>query len=90
MPENLELLRKSRGARRGVATKLYNEADGISNKPFTLLKEDDLFRLQQIFELLKTKQAFLSEQNQKIQSLFDDPNNLDDEIVETEEYDDKI
>ena len=39
---------------------------------------------------MKQKQAFLSEQNQKIQSLFDDPDNLDDEIVETEEYDDKI
>ena len=34
MPENLELLRKSPGAHRGVATKLYNEADGIMNKPF--------------------------------------------------------
>ena len=90
MPENLELLRKSRGAHRGVATKLYNEADGIMNKPFTLINEDDLIRLQQIVELLKKKQAFLSEQNQKIQSLFDDPDNLDDEIVETEEFDDKI
>ena len=60
------------------------------NKPFTLLNEIDLIRLQQIVELLKKKQAFLSEQNQKIQSLFDDPDNLDDEIVETEEYDDKI
>ena len=90
MPENLELLRKSRGAHRGVATKLYNEADGIMNKPFTLINEDNLIRLQQIVELLKKKQAFLSEQNQKIQSLFDDPDNLDDEIVETEEYDDKI
>ena len=50
MPENLELLRKSRGAQRGVATKLYNEADGIMNKPFTLINEDDLIRLQQIDE----------------------------------------
>ena len=90
MPENLELLRKLRGAHRGVATKLYNEADGIMNKTFTLLNEDDIIRLLQIVELLKKKQPFLSEQNQKIQSLFDDPNNLDNEIVETEEYDDKI
>ncbi|XP_075253161.1 uncharacterized protein LOC142344962 [Convolutriloba macropyga] len=60
------------------------------NKPLTLLNEDDLILLQQIVELLKKKQAFLSEQNEKIQSLFDDPDNLDDEIVETEEYDDKI
>ncbi|XP_075264417.1 uncharacterized protein LOC142356375 [Convolutriloba macropyga] len=90
MPEKLELLRKSRGAPRGVATKLYNEADGIMNKPFTLINEDDPIRLQQIVELLKKKQAFLSEQKQKIQSLFDDPDNLDDEIVGTEEYDDKI
>ena len=90
MPENLELLRKLRGAHRGVATKLYNEADGILNKPFTLLNEDNLIQMQQIVELLRKKQAFLSEQNQKFQSLFDDPDNLDDEIVETEEYDDKI
>ena len=88
MPENLELLRKSRGAHRGVAKKFYNEPDGIMNKPFILLNEDVL---QQMVELLKKKQAFLSEQNQKIQSpLFDDPANLDDEIFETEEYDDKI
>ena len=90
MPENLELLRKSRGAYRGVATKLYNEADGIMNKPFTLLNEDDLIQLQQIVELLKKKQVFLSEQNQKIQSLFDDPGNSDNEVVETEENDDKL
>ena len=86
--ENLELLEKSRGAHKGVATKLYNEADGLMNKQFNLINEDDLIRLQQIVELLKKKQAFLSEQNQKIQSLFDDPDNLDDEI--DEEYDDKI
>ena len=84
MPENLELFRKSSGAHRGVATKLYNEADGIMNKPFTLLNEDDLIQLQKIVELLKKKQAFLSEQNQKIQSLFDDPDNLDEDIVQTE------
>ena len=90
IPENLELLRKSRGAHRVFTTKLSNEADGITNNPFTLINEDDLIRLQQIVELLKKKQAFLSEQNKKIQSLFDDPDNLDDEIVETEEYDDKI
>ena len=60
------------------------------NKPFTLLKEDDPIQLQQIVELLKKKQAFLSEHNQMIQSLFYDPDNMDDEIVETEEYDDRI
>ena len=59
------------------------------NKLFTLLSADDLIRLQQIVEFLKKKQAFLSDQNQKIQSFFEDPDNLDDEIVETEEYDDK-
>ena len=90
MPENLELFRKLRRAHRGVATKLYNEADGIMNKPFTLLNEDDLIQLQQIVELWKKKQAFLSEQKQKIQSIFDYSNNLDDKTVETEEYDDKI
>ena len=68
MPENLETLQKSRGAHRGVATKLYNEADGGMNKPFTLLNEDDLIRLKQIVEILKKNQAFLSEQNQKIPS----------------------
>ena len=67
MLENLELLRNF-GAHRGVATKLYNEADGIMNKPFTLLNEDDLIQLQQIVELLKKKQTFLSEKNRKIQS----------------------
>ena len=60
------------------------------NKQFKLINEDDLIRLQQIVELLKKKQALLSEQNQKIQSPFDDPKNLDKEIVETEEYADKI
>ena len=90
LPENLELLRKSRGDHRGVATRLYNEADSIMNKPFAHIKEDKLIRLQQIVELLKKKQAFLSKQNQKIQSLFDDPDILDEEIVETEKYDDKI
>ena len=73
MPENQELLRKLRGAHRGVATELYNVSEGIMNKPITLIDEDDLIRLQQIVELLKKKQALLSEQNQKIQSLFDDP-----------------
>ena len=40
MPENLEIYGKSRGAHRGIATKLYNEADVIINKPFTLLNKD--------------------------------------------------
>ena len=90
MPEKIELLRKSRGDHRGVATRLYNEADGIMNKPFAHINENDLILLHQIVELLKKKQAFLSEQNQKIQSLFDDPDNLENEIVETQECDDKI
>ena len=60
------------------------------NKPFTLLNEDDIILLRQIVELLKKKRAFLSEQNQNIQSRFDDPDYLDGEIVETEDYDDKI
>ena len=89
MPENL-VLPESSGAHRGVATKLYYEASGIMNQPFTLLNEDDLISLRQIVELLKKKQAFLSEQNQNIQSRFDDPDNLDEEIAESEEYDEKI
>ena len=34
--------------------------------------ENNLIRLQQIVELLRKKQSFLSEQNQNIQSLFED------------------
>ena len=50
MPENLVRLRESPGAHKGAATKRYNETDGIMKKPFTLLKENDLIRLQQIVE----------------------------------------
>ena len=85
-----KLFQTSHGAHSGIAAKLYIEADDIMNKPFTLLNEHDLIWLQQIVELLQKKQAFLSELNQKIQSLFVDPDNVDNEIVETEEYDDKI
>ena len=55
-----------------------------------VLLENDLIRLQRIVELLRKNQSFLSELNLKIQSFFEDADNLDDEIVETEVYDDKI
>ena len=57
------------------------------NKPSTILFENNLIRLQHIVELLRKKQSFLSEQKKKIQSLFEDADKLDDEIVETGEYD---
>ena len=60
------------------------------NKPPQILFENDLIRLQQIRELLEKKQSILSDQNQKIQSLFEDADNLDDKVVETEEYDDNF
>ena len=77
MTENLERLKKLRTAHRTVATRLNNEAKTITNRPGQNVSEEELIRLEQISTLL-TK------------NLIDDTDRLDEEIEESEDYDDKV
>ena len=90
MTENLERLKKSRTAHRTVAIRLNNEAKTITERPGQNVSEEELIRLEQISALLTKKQLYLSDMNQKVQNLIDDTDRLDEEIEESEDYDDKI
>ena len=89
MTENLERLKKSRTAYRTVATRLNNEAKTITDRLVQNVSEEELIRLEQISTLLTKKQLYLSDMNQKVQNLIDDTDRLDEEIEESENYDDK-
>ena len=80
-------MKKSRTAH---STRLNNEAKTITDRPGQNVSEEELIRLEQISTLLRKNQLYLSDMNQKVQSLIDDTDRLDEEIEESEEYDDKI
>ena len=82
MTENLERLKKSRTAQRTVATRLNNEAKTITDRRGQNISEDELIQLKQISTLLTKKQLYFSEMNQKVQTLIDDTDRLDEEIEE--------
>ena len=90
MTEILERLKKSRTTQSTVATRLNNEAKTITDRPRQNVSEEELIRLEQISTLLTIKQLYLSDKNQKIQNLIDDTDRLDEQIEESEDYDDKI
>ena len=84
--ENIQRLRAIRGAHRGVATKLLNEADELlaSTSPTTL--EDELkTKLNILKQQIKCKLAKLNEVDEKILDLCD-VKNIGAEILESEEY----
>ena len=90
MTENLKRLKKSRPAHRTVATRLNNEAKTITDRPGENVSEEELIHLEQISTLLTKKQLYLSDLNQIVRNLIDDTDRLDEEIEESEDYDDKI
>ena len=90
MTENLERLKNTRTAHRTVATRLNNEAKTITDRPGQKVSEEELIRLEEISTLLTKKQLYLSDMNQKVQNLIDDTDRLDEDIEESEDYDDKI
>ena len=84
--ENIQRLRAIRGAHRGVATKLLNEADELlaSTSPTTL--EDELkTKLNILKQQIKCKLAKLNEVDEKILDLCD-VKNIGAEVLESEEY----
>ena len=84
MAENLERLKAIRGAHRGVATKLTQQADGIFEKES--LTSDDYERLNQ---QLETKLSTLNEYDQKILTVCDVAN-IENEIEESQRAVEKI
>ena len=84
--ENIQRLRAIRGAHRGVATKLLNEADELlaSTSPTTL--DDELkTKLNILKQQIKCKLAKLNEVDEKILDLCD-VKNIGAEVLESEEY----
>ena len=90
MTENLERLKKSRTDHRTVAARLNNEDKTITDRPGQNVSEEELIRLEKISTLLTKKQLYLSDMNHKIHNLIDNTDSLDEEIEESEDYDDKI
>ena len=87
MAENLERLKAIRGAHRGVATKLTQQADGIFEKES--LTSDDDESLFVINQKLETKLSTLNEYDQKILTVCDVAN-IENEIEESQRAVEKI
>ena len=87
MAENLERLKAIRGAHRGVATKLTQQADGIFEKES--LTSDDDESLFVINQKLETKLSTLNEYDQKILTVCNVAN-IENEIEESQGAVEKI
>ena len=82
--------KKSRASHKAVATKYWTEAESLILPTRSVSLEDALIRLDQLHKNLARKQNFLSDLNSKIQAKFDDEATLEDDILQSEEYDDKL
>ena len=86
----IEMQKKSRASHKAVATKYWTEAESLILPTRSVSLEDALIRLDQLHKNLARKQNFLSDLNSKIQAKFDDEATLEDDILQSEEYDDKL
>ena len=87
---NLEIQKQSRGSHRSVATRFNNEAENIMSKDLDTISEADINRLNQVATLLTRKQNFLVTLNQELQQNLTEAEALDNDILESEEVDDKL
>ena len=87
---NLEMQKQSRGSHRRVATRFNNEAENIMSKDLDTISEADINRLNQVATLLTRKQNFLVTWNQELQQNLTEAEALDNDILESEEVDDKL
>ena len=87
---NLEMQKQSRGSHRSVATRFNNEAENIMSKDLDTISEADINRLNQVATLLTRKQNFLVTLNQELQQNLTEAEALDNDILESEEVDDKL
>ena len=86
----IEMQKKSRASHKAVATKYWTKAESLILPTRSVSLEDALIRLDQLHKNLARKQNFLSDLNSKIQAKFDDEATLEDDILQSEEYDDKL
>ena len=83
--------KKSRAYHRAVATKYWTEAESMILPTRSVSLEDAPIRLDQLPKNLARKQNFLSDLNSKIQAKFDDDEaSLENDILQSEKYDDKL
>ena len=84
--ENIQRLRAIRGAHRGVATKLLNEANELlASTSSTTLEGELKTKLNILKQQIKCKLAKLNEVDEKILDLCD-VKNIGAEVLESEEY----
>ena len=90
MMTEIEMQKKSRASHKSVATKYWTEAEHLLQSTRSVSLPDALIRLEQLHKNLSRKQAFLNDLNSQIQAKFDNEDALEADIMQSEEYDDKL
>ena len=86
----IEMQRKSRASHKSVATKYWTEAESLILPTRSVSIADAVIRLEQLHKNLSRKQTFLNDLNLQIQSKFDNEVVLETDILQFEEFDDKL
>ena len=82
--------KKSRASHKSVATKYWTEAESLNQPTRSVSITDAVIRLEQLHKNLSRKQTFLNDLNLQIQAKFDNQEILETDILQSEEFDDKL
>ena len=87
---NLEIKKQPRRSHRSVASRYNNEAENIISKDQDIISEADNNKLNRQATLLNRKKNFLLTLNQELQQILKEAEALDNDILESEEFDEKL
>ena len=82
--------KKCRASHKAVATKYWTEAESLILPTRSVSLEDAQIRLDRLHKNLARKQNFLGDLNSKLQAKFDNKESLEDDILLSKEFDDKL
>ena len=82
--------KKSRASHKSVATKYWTEAETLILQTRSVSIADAVIRLEQLHKNLSRKQTFLNDLNLQIQAKFDNEEILETDILQSEEFDNKL
>ena len=86
----IEMQKKSRASHKSVATKYWTEAESLILPTRSVTITDAVIRLEQLYKNLSRKQTFLNDLNLQIQAKFDNEDILETDILQSEEFDDRL
>ena len=86
----IETQKKSRASHKSVALKYWTEAESLILPTPSVSIADAVIRLEQLHKNLSRKQTFLNDLNLQIQAKFENEEILETDILQSEEFDDKL